>query len=450
VAKRATVAIVGRPNVGKSALFNRVLHRREAVVHDTSGVTRDRHYGASSWNGQPFYIVDTGGLLPRAQEGMEALVRESALVALDDADLLLFVLDVQAGITDLDEELARLVQRRRKPVVLVANKSEGAAGPSLAAECWKLGLGEPMAISALHGTGVGDLLDAVIERLPANLSTQPESDADLQVAIVGRPNVGKSSLVNALLGEERALVAPDPGTTRDSIDSRLRWNRNTIDLIDTAGIRRRARMSDAVDVFSALRSLRSIERADVCILMLDASEKNTQQDTRIAGRIHKAGKGIVVCYNKWDLVEKDARTMDEFARDFQEEFAFVRYAPLLFISAQTRQRIHKPLELAWMVGEERAREVTTPQVNRVLEEAFQRRPPHYHRGGSGNVKYGCQVAVKPPRFAIYVNNPVYFDRAYIRYLNNALRSAFGFPGTALRLELRPSPGGRAAAAAEAS
>lgn len=450
MAKRATVAIVGRPNVGKSALFNRILHRREAVVHDTSGVTRDRHYGASTWNGQPFYVVDTGGLVPRAQEGIEALVRESALIAVAEADLLLFMVDVRTGITDLDEDLARIVQRRNKPVLLVANKSEGAAGPSLAAECWKLGLGEPFAISALHGTGVAELLDAVAERLPENLATQPDSDADLRVAIVGRPNVGKSSLVNALVGEPRTLVSPEPGTTRDSIDSRVRWHNHDIDLIDTAGIRRRSRLTNAVDVFSSLRSLRSIERADVCILLLDATEKSTQQDTRIAGRIHKAGKGLVVCYNKWDLVDKDTHTVDRFTRDFRDEFAFARYAPLLFISAKTRQRIHKPLEVAWTVGEARSREVATAKINRVLEEAATRRPPHYYRGGNGHVKYGCQVAVKPPRFAVYVNNPTYFDRAYIRYLNNALRAAFDFPGTALRIELRPSPGGRSAATAEAS
>ncbi|MFQ5600082.1 MAG: ribosome biogenesis GTPase Der [Candidatus Krumholzibacteriia bacterium] len=446
--KRATVAIVGRPNVGKSTLFNRILRRREAVVHDVSGVTRDRHYGATTWNDQPFYVVDTGGLLPRAREGMEALVRESALVALAESDLLLVVVDVNTGITDLDLELAQLVQRQGKPALVVVNKADDAARAAQAGEFYRLGLGEPIAISAMHGQGTAELLDRVVAHLPKNLPTSPVSDAELRVAIIGKPNVGKSSLVNALLGEERALVSEEPGTTRDSIDSRLRWHDHTIDLVDTAGLRRRAQQKHAVDVFVALRALRSIERADVCLLLLDASLPISHQDTRVAGHAHKAGKGIVVCFNKWDLVEKDTATVNQYRRDFEREFAFIRYAPLLFVSVQTRQRVHKLLETAWMVGEARARQVVTSRINRVLDEATRRHPPHYHGGGNGHVKYGLQVAVKPPRFAVYVNNPDYFDRAYIRYLNNALRSAFEFPGTALRIELRASPGRRAREGAE--
>jgi GTP-binding protein len=252
--------------------------------------------------------------------------------------------------------------------------------------------------------------------------------------------VGKSSLVNSLLGEERALVSSEPGTTRDSIDSRLLWHGHTIDLIDTAGLRRRSKTSAAIDVFSALRALRSIERADVCLLLLDATQPISQQDVRIGGRVHRAGKGVAVCFNKWDAVEKETGTTARFTERFRDEFAFMRYAPVLFISALSKLRIHKPLETAWMVGEARTREVSTSQINRVLGEATARRTPHYHGGGNGHVKYGVQVAVKPPRFAVYVNNPRFFDRNYLRYLNNVLRAAFEFPGTVLRIELRSSSG----------
>jgi GTP-binding protein len=438
--RRATVAIVGRPNVGKSTLFNRILHRREAVVHDLPGVTRDRHYGATTWNDQPFYVVDTGGLLPRAREAMEVLVRESALVALDEADALIVVMDVRTGVTDLDHELADLVRRRGKPAVLAVNKCEFDEGAGLTADFWKLGLGEPLPVSALHGQGTGDLMDRVASLLPEKLPTFPESDADLKIAIVGRPNVGKSSLVNALLGEPRLLVSEVPGTTRDSIDSRLRWHGHAIDLIDTAGLRRTSRVHEAVEAFSVLRTLRSIERADVCLLLLDATEEISQQDTRIAGRIHRSGRGLVVCFNKWDLIEKNTQTVREFERTFQEEFAFVRYAPVLTLSALTGQRVHRTLEIAWSVGEACRRTVPTSQINRVLEEATQRRAPHYHAGGNGHVKYGVQVAVQPPRFVLYVNNPNFFDRSYRRYLNNSLRAAFEFPGAPLRIELRPSSG----------
>jgi len=438
--RRATVAIVGRPNVGKSTLFNRVLGRREALVHDVAGVTRDRHYGQTSWNNRRFYVVDTGGLIPRAEEGIDALVRESALIGIDEADLLIVVVDTRTGPTELDHELARLIQRRNKPAILVANKAETPDGGSVAAEFWKLGLGEPMAISAIHGIGTADLLDRVVERLPDDLATQPPSDADLRVAIVGKPNVGKSSLVNALLGEERALVSPEPGTTRDSIDSRIVWHDHRIDLVDTAGLRRRSKTTEAIDVFSALRTLRSIERADVCLLLLDATEPISQQDVRIGGRIHRAGRGAVVCFNKWDAVAKDSDTTRKFEERFRDEFAFMRYAPVLFISALSKQRIHKPLETAWMVGESRAQQVATSHINRVLTQATERRPPHFHGGGNGNVKYGVQVAVRPPRVAVYVNNPDFFDRNYLRYLNNALRAEFKFPGTTLRIELRPSSG----------
>jgi GTPase len=438
VGKRVTVAIVGRPNVGKSTLFNRILHRREAVVHDEPGVTRDRHYGATTWAGRAFYVVDTGGLIPRAREGIPALVRESALIAVDEADVLLLVTDATTGITALDEEVARVLQRSGKPTLLAVNKADEPGRALAAHEFLQLGLGEPIAISAMHGTSTGDLLDRIVELLQTAGQEEPEGDAELRVAIVGKPNVGKSSLLNALVGEPRALVSEQPGTTRDAIDSRIRWHGHTIDLVDTAGLRRQGRLKEAVDVFAALRSMRSIERADVCLLLLDATEPISQQDTRVGGYVHKSGRGLVVCFNKWDAVEKETQTAHEFKRTYSEEFAFANYAPVLFISALEKTRIHKPLEVAWSVGEARARQIPTAELNRTLQAAVQRRPPHFSGGGTGQVKYALQTDVKPPRFTIFVNNPSFFDRSYVRYLNNALREAYEFPGSVLRIELRPS------------
>ncbi len=439
--KRVTVAIVGRPNVGKSTLFNRVLRRREAVVHDEPGVTRDRHYGLTDWAGHPFYVVDTGGLVPGARDGIPSLVRESALIAITEADVLVLVTDATTGVTTLDQEVAEILRRSRKPVILAVNKTEEPSRVLEASEFYALGLGDPIPISALHGTSTGDLLDRIVAALPDN-GPEPESDAELRIAIVGRPNVGKSSLLNALVGESRALVSEEPGTTRDSIDSRLRWHGHSIDLVDTAGLRRQARRKDAVDVFASIRTMRSIERSDVCLLLLDASEPISNQDTRIGGYIHKAGRGLVICFNKWDLVEKDTKTVNEFKRNFERDFAFATYAPQIFISALTGTRVHKPLEVAWMVGEARAQQIPTPVLNRVLHDAVNRRPPHYHSGGTGTVKYAVQSDTRPPRFAVFVNNPTFFERSYIRYLSNAMRETFDFPGSVLKIELRPSPSKR--------
>jgi GTP-binding protein len=352
------------------------------------------------------------------------------------------VVDATTGITELDAEVARVLLRSGKPVVVAANKADAPSRELLASEFYSLGLGEPVPVSALHGLGTGELLDRIVAALSATAQIDTESDAELRVAIVGKPNVGKSSLLNVLVGEPRALVAEEPGTTRDAIDSRVRWHGHNIDLIDTAGLRRRSRLEEAVDVFAAVRSMRSIERADVCLLLLDATEPISNQDTRIGGFVHKAGKGLVICFNKWDAVEKDSRTADRFKEDYARDFAFASYAPVLFISALESTRVHKPLEVAWEVGESRSQQIPTPQLNRILQAATGRRPPHYHSGGTGQVKYAVQSDVKPPRFAVYVNNPKFFDRSYIRYLNNALRAEHPFPGSVLRLELRPSPAGR--------
>jgi GTP-binding protein len=437
VRRRATVAIVGRPNVGKSTLFNRLLGRRAAVVHDSSGVTRDRHVGVVTWNDKHYNLVDTGGLLARSASAMERMVRDSALIAIEEADLLLVVLDVNVGVTDLDQELVDVVRKSGKPTLLVANKADDASRENQAHELNRLGLGVPQAVSAVHGTGCGHLQDAVLERLTHIRTDLPESDAELSIAIIGKPNAGKSSLLNALLGEERVLVSETPGTTRDAIDTRLQWHGHAIDIIDTAGLRRRGRIEKGVEAFAALRTQESIERADVCLLVLDATTPISHQDTHIAGLAHKASRGIVALFNKWDAVaDKDNRTPERFRSDFEENFRFIRYAPVEFVSAKTHQRVHRLLETAWKVHEARAQRIATSQINRVLEAAAARNPPKFHAGGNGNVKYGLQVGTCPPRFAVYVNNPDYFDRNYVRYLNNTLRAAFPCPGSVLRIELR--------------
>jgi GTP-binding protein len=430
------VAIVGRPNVGKSTLFNRLLGRREAVVHDSSGVTRDRHGGVATWKDQHFNLVDTGGLLPSAHTPLEVMVRESALIALEEADLLLVVLDVNVGITDLDQDLAEVVRRSGKPCILVANKSDDSSREQLAHELHRLGLGTPVPVSSVHGIGCSELLDEIL-RQTADVHTDiPDSDADLSIAIIGKPNAGKSSLLNAILGENRVLVSEVPGTTRDSVDTRLQWHGHSVDIIDTAGLRKRGRIR-GIEAFAALRTEQSIERSDVCLVVLDASTPISHQDTTIAGMAHKSGRGIVVVYNKWDLVpDKNNRTADEFTEKFRDAFSFIRYAPVEFISAVTHQRIHRLLQTAFKVQESRSQQIPTSQINRILMEASARNPPKYHGGGNGNVKYGVQVGTCPPRFAVYVNNPDFFDRNYIRFLNNSIRKSFPFPGTALRIELR--------------
>ena len=439
--KRSTVAILGRPNVGKSTLFNRILGRRIAVVHDEPGVTRDRHTGHTEWAGHGFDVVDTGGMLPDAREGMDARVHASALVAAAEADVLVLLTDVTTGVTSLDTDVAKVIRRSGKPVVLAVNKADGPLQAMESSEFYRLGLGEPFAVSSLHGTGTGDLLDRIVALLPKTASLEV-SDAELRIALVGKPNVGKSSMANALLGEERLLVADEPGTTRDSIDSRLRWHGHEIDLVDTAGLRRQARIADAVDIFSTLRTLRSIERADVCVLLLDATEPISTQDTRIAGFVHRAGRGLVVCFNKWDRVVKDNHTVGTFTKQYERDFAFATYAPLLFVSATEGTRLHRVLEAAWMVGESRARRIPTAAVNRVVQAIVQKQPPRFHAGGTGSIKYAIQSDVRPPRFALFVNNPLYFHRSYVRYINNGLRAAFEFPGTVLRIDLKTSAGRR--------
>lgn len=429
------VAIVGRPNVGKSTLFNRLTRSRTAVVHEESGVTRDRLVRPAEWTGVTFLVADTGGIVP-FEEGtpFEAEITSIAREAIAAADAVVFVVDVHSGITSFDQAIARELRGLDKPVVLVVNKAEKDGDVYEAAAFHKLGLGDPVAISALHGRGTGDLLDVLVRDLP---SRRQEPAADLRIALVGRPNVGKSSLLNALVGADRTLVSDVPGTTRDAIDTNLKWHGHTLTLVDTAGIRRRVKHHKGVEYFAMLRAVQAIQRCDVAVMLLDASSGIVAQDAKVAGEIHEAGRGAIVLWNKWDLVEKETMTYKRFEQEVRDHLPFLSYAPVLTISATERQRISKILELAWSIGETREKKIETSKVNDVLERAIARNPPKVHNRGTGKVYYATQTGTSPPRFTLFVNRVDFFPRHYIRYLNNQLREAFSFPGTRIHLELRP-------------
>ena len=428
------VAVIGRPNVGKSSLFNRIVGTRAAVVHEESGVTRDRHVQRSDWNGLPFLLVDTGGMTPVEEgalfeEDITRIAREAAAMA----DVLLWVVDVKTGITASDEMLARQLRRDGKPLILVANKADGPVDTTESAAFHRLGVGEPMPVSAVHGHGIGDLLDRLVALLPSAL---PEPEADLRIALIGRPNVGKSSLLNALLHEERTLVSELPGTTRDAIDSPFRWHDHRLLLIDTAGIRRRVSHEKGIEYFSVLRSLQAIERCDVAVLLLDAEAGIVAQDARVAGEIHDLGKACVIAWNKWDRIAKQTMTYREYEKLVQHELPFLAYAPILTISARDGLRVERVLEQAWEVGEAAQKTVETSRLNDILAKAIAMNPPKVHNKGTGKVYYATQTGSKPPTFTLFVNRPDWFPRNYLRYLNNQLRETVGFPGNRIRLKLR--------------
>jgi GTP-binding protein len=428
------VAVVGRPNVGKSTLFNRLTRTHEAVVHEESGVTRDRHLRACDWNGVHFLLADTGGIVPDGeQRSLDHAVTEIARDTIRLAEAVLFMVDVGSGIASPDEIIARQLRGVGKPVFVVANKAESENERLRATEFYRLGLGPVFPVSALHGEGTGDLLDAVVATLPLH---EPEPAADLRVAVVGRPNVGKSSLTNRLCGEERTLVSDIPGTTRDSIDTRVRWHGHDVVLVDTAGIRRKAKHEKGVEYFSTLRSLRAIERCDVAVLLLDAAEGMVAQDARIAGAIHDAGRGAVIAVNKWDAVQKETQTLAHFTEGVRSELAFLNYAPVVSISATAGLRTGRILQLAWEVGQERQKTVETSLVNAILEKAQAQNQPKVHNRGTGRIYYGTQTGVAPPTFTLFVNRAEYFGRNYMRYLSNQVRERIGFKGTRIQIELK--------------
>lgn len=433
---KPVVAIVGRPNVGKSALFNRITGRRIAIVEGEPGVTRDRIHADASWIGRSFTLVDTGGLdFGKDAETFVQLARAQASVAVDEADVLLFVVDARSGLVPADRDVADVLRRSRKPVVLAVNKVDHPSVEEGLGEFYALGLGEPIAVSAEHGRAVGDLLDAVVGHFPEAESVDDDSD-EIRMAIVGRPNVGKSSLVNFLLGEERSIVSDVPGTTRDAIDTQLERDGERFTLIDTAGIRRKSRIDEAVEHYSVLRALRAVDRSDVCVLMLNGTELATDQDKRIGGYAHEAGKAIILVVNKWDLVDKDEKTMNAFEETIRREMGFLQYAPILFVSAKTGQRVHRLLELAVFVANQHALRIPTGRFNEVIHDALIRRPPPSDKGVRLKVLYGTQTGVKPPTFVLFVNDPKLMRYSYHRYLENQLREHFGFIGTPIVMRLR--------------
>jgi GTPase len=445
---KPVVALVGRPNVGKSTLFNRLAGERLAIVDDTPGTTRDRIFAEAEWNGVVFSMIDTGGIDP-AHGGKTPLsidsadfveeIRNQAQIAIGDADAILFLVDGEAGVTAPDREVAEILRRHQKqvdgvflpPVLLVVNKCETAERRAAAAEFYELGLGEPYPISAQHGMSTGDLLDALVEAFPA--SQDDENDESVKIAIVGKPNAGKSSLLNRMVGEERAIVSPIAGTTRDAVDIRMDVNGLPVALIDTAGIRRRGKVNPGVEKYSVLRSMKAIERADVVLLMIDAQEGITAQDTHIAGYILEAWKSCVVLVNKWDAIEKDSYTMDAYTKKVRQELNFMEYVPLLFISAKTGQRVEQVLPLALRVQEERIARLSTSQINQVLHNAQDVHPGPSHAGRQLKIFYGTQVRSDPPTFLIFVNDPKLMHFSYQRFLENRMRESYGFLGTPIRM-----------------
>jgi GTP-binding protein len=449
---KPVVALVGRPNVGKSTLFNRLVGERLAIIDETPGTTRDRLLSESDWSGVEFHLMDTGGIDP-SHGGKTPLsigsadfiqeIKEQALIAIEDADAILFMTDGETGVTASDLEVADILRRYQKklsdgkfwpPIFLVVNKCENEARRQSVGEFYELGLGDPHAISALHGTGTGDLLDVLIDSFPPQ-QDEGEDDA-VKIAIVGKPNAGKSSLLNKLVGKERAIVSPIPGTTRDAVDMNIKYEEIDITLIDTAGIRRRGKIDPGVEKYSVLRSFKAIERADVALLMIDAMTGITSQDAHIAGFILDAWKSCVVLVNKWDVVEKDTYTMEAYSKHIRQELNFMEYVPFLFISALTGQRVDKVLPLALQVQEERLARLTTSKINKVIHQAQDRHPAPSFKGRQLKMYYGTQVRSDPPTFLIYVNDPKLAHFSYRRYLENRMREEYSFLGTPIRIVMK--------------
>lgn len=430
------VAIVGRPNVGKSQLFNRLAGRRLSIVEDTPGITRDRLYADSEWRGRTFQIVDTGGIEPTTDNEILKFMRLQAEMAIDAADVIILITDLRSGITATDEDVATMLRRSRKPVVLAVNKCDTpGAEPAEFYEFYNLGLGDPFSISALHGYGTGDLLDACFEHFPAE--TDDEADSGyIKVAVIGKPNVGKSSLINQVLGENRVIVSSVAGTTRDSVDTRFENDKGKYLLIDTAGIRKRSKVDERVEKFSVMRSLMAIERSDVCVIMIDATEGVTEQDTKVAGEAHDAGKACIIVINKWDLIEKDGKTMEQYTKRVREGLAYMTYAPVLFLSAMTGQRVPKLFDTINMVYEQNGRRIPTGQLNSLLAESVARVQPPTDKGRRLKIYYMTQSGVRPPTFVCFCNDARLFHFSYQRYLENQIREVYGLDGTPVRMIVR--------------
>ncbi|MCI8602590.1 MAG: ribosome biogenesis GTPase Der [Ruminiclostridium sp.] len=430
------VAIVGRPNVGKSTLFNKLIGKRMSIVDDTPGVTRDRIYSKCEWLNREFMLVDTGGIEPESSDVILSQMREQAQLAIESADVIIFVADIKTGMTAADQNVAQMLRKSGKPVVLCVNKCDGLGeNPSELYEFYNLGLGDPIAVSSVHGHGTGDLLDAVFENMP-DITEEETDDDTVKVAIIGKPNAGKSSLVNKIAGENRVIVSDKAGTTRDAVDTPVTYNGKKYLLIDTAGIRRKSKVNDNVEKYSVLRAYMAIDRADVCVIMIDATEGFTEQDSKIAGYAHEQGKASVVAVNKWDAVEKDGKTMQEFTKRLEVDFSFMSYAPFVFISAKTGQRTDKLFGLIDYTVEQNARRIPTGRLNELLSYATARVQPPSDKGKRLKVYYLTQPSVKPPTFVCFCNRKDLFHFSYQRYIENQIREAFGLDGTPIRLIIR--------------
>lgn len=430
------VAIVGRPNVGKSMLFNKLTGKRLSIVEDTPGVTRDRLYAQAEWRGRTFALVDTGGIEPGTDDQILSFMREQAEIAIASATVIIFVCDIRTGMTAADQEVAGMLQRARKPVVLAVNKmdSTGHTDPDMY-EFYNLGLGDPYSVSAVHGHGTGDLLDACFEFFPSE-DQEEEGDDVVKVAIIGKPNVGKSSLVNRILGQERVIVSDVAGTTRDAVDSYLKKDGQTYLIIDTAGMRKKSKVDDRVEKFSVLRATMAIERSDVCIIMIDAQEGVTEQDTKVAGLAHEAGKACIIVVNKWDAIEKDGKSMQRMEEDIRRDLSYMPYAPVVFISALTGQRVNRLFSLINNVVNQAAMRIPTGVLNQVLGDAQARVQPPTDKGKRLKIYYMTQIGVKPPHFVIFCNDAKLFHFSYQRYLENQIRATFGLTGTPVRITIR--------------
>lgn len=433
---KPVVAIVGRPNVGKSTLFNKIAGKRIAIVEDTPGVTRDRLYTDTEWNGITFTMIDTGGIEPVSTDHILTEMRNQAKVAIDTADVIVLVVDVREGMTATDKDVANMLIRSGKEIVIACNKCDTPGEPPLQLyDFYNLALGEPIPVSGVHGSGVGDLLDEICKHFPENIEDEEEEDI-IKIAVVGKPNAGKSSLINRILGENRVIVSPVAGTTRDSIDTYYEKNGEKFMIIDTAGMRKRGKVEENIERFSVIRALSSVDRADVVLIMIDATEGVTEQDTKIAGYAHEQGKACLICVNKWDLIEKDTKTMNNFRLEVQEGLSYMLYAPILFISAKTGQRVDKIFEMAKYVANQNAMRVSTGMLNDVINDATSRVQPPSDKGKRLKILYITQASVKPPTFVIFVNDKKLAHFSYIRYLENQLRNTFGFEGTPIRFIIR--------------
>ena len=438
-----TVAIVGRPNVGKSTLFNKLTGSRISIVDDTPGVTRDRIYGDCEWLGDKFLLIDTGGIEPYSDDVILKQMRAQADIAIETADVIIFVTDVTTGILAADSEVASMLQKSGKPIVLCVNKCDSiGAPPAEFYEFYNLGLGDPFAVSSVHGHGTGDLLDEVIKYLPNENTNDEENDEIIHVAVIGKPNVGKSSLINRICGENRAIVSDIAGTTRDTTDTFVENAFGKFNFIDTAGIRRKSKVTDAIERFSVIRARSAVERANVCVIMIDAVEGFTEQDSKIAGIALEAGKACIIAVNKWDAVEKDSDTMKNYKKKLSTDFSFMSYAPVLFISAKTGQRLDKLFDLIAFVHSQNSMRISTGKLNEVLAEATSRVQPPTDKGKRLRIYYMTQASTRPPTFVFFVNNSELFHFSYQRYLENQIREVFGLDGTPVRFIIRERGEGR--------